>query len=145
MCNVQAIVFRFLDVSIFCVGPKRDVDLLALYHKTQEENLDAKLFIERIVNTKIYARLKAKDFASYIKYKKYNLLLKKHGLLFDLKYFDEAMFLTSPQKVLSVLGFDTDCEYEFYVSEYMRKRFPDLSEILAIGKAHPGIEPGSPA
>lgn len=134
MFNLKSFAFQFEDVSIYCVGSQEDVNLLHLFFKLHEDKLNAYAFIKRIIFNKIYAYVEGNGLMNYLRCQIFNLVLKRHGFLMNMKYFEEAIFLSYPIKFIEVLMAPELYGNEVEVSKYWRKRFPLLPEIFVIPK-----------
>ena len=134
MYNIKSIVFQFNDTNIYCVGFDQYIDLLIRFYDIQKNHLNSKFFIDRIIMYKIYTRIKPKTLCSIIRYRNYISILKSKNLLLDLKYFDEAMFISDPSKIISALNANNFYGEYFLVSKYWKDRFPHLPEKFIIHK-----------
>ena len=132
MFDIKFIVFKFSDVSIYCVGLQSNIDMLNQFFVTHQNNINSKKFIDRIVFHSIYSRLVSVNILSSLRYHKYNHYLKRNGLLMNLKYFDEAMFISNPQKIIEILEIQNIYDENFKVSQYWKIRFPHLPDEFPI-------------
>ena len=132
MFDIKSVVFNFLDVSIYCVGYQTDIDMLIRFFDAHKGNLKPKVCTERIIFHSIYTRFVSKHFLFAFKYWKHNQRLKDSNLLMDLSYFDEAMFISNPQKIIETLGVQNIYGENFKISQYWKIRFPHFPDEFPI-------------
>lgn len=132
MFDIKSIVFRFPNVSLYCVGSETDIDMLIRFLDVHKSSLNPNVCIDRIVFHSIYTRLVATNFLFAFKYWKYNHRLKINNLLMNLYYFDEAMFISEPKKYIEAVEFQSVYGSDFKISQYWRDRFPHLPNKFTI-------------
>ena len=132
MFNIKSIVYKFSDVVIYCVGLQSNIDMLSQFFIMHQNNIESKKIAERIVFHSVYCRFSANNILSLPQYNKCNRYLKNNGFLMDLKYFDEAMFISNPQKIIKMLEAQNLYGKSFKVSQYWKNKFPHLPDEFPI-------------
>lgn len=132
MFDIKTFAYDFLDVTLYCVGQKDNVNLLYQYFQMHENDLDSYDFTERIIQSKVYAYLEGKNPKTMITRNKYNKQLKKSGFLMDINYYEEALLIENPIKVIELLDLQELYNQEIEISDYWRERFPTLPEKFVI-------------
>lgn len=126
MFDISIIVYKFLDTSVYCVGRETDLNLLQQYFELHRDQINGRCFTERIVNSKIYARFKAKKPCAFPLAWRSNRQLAQNGLLLNMNYLDEAMFLANTEKMIAALKINDYHGLQFQISDYWTSRFPEF-------------------
>ena len=132
MFHINFILYKFSDLSLYCVGTKEAIHLLNQYYTLHKDTLIKERFIQRIIFSKIYAFAESKSLKSLFKCQSINKQLDQAGLLMDMDQFDEAMFIAEPHKCIKALGATDYYNSEVTISEYWRTRFPSLPEKVIV-------------
>ena len=132
MFNIKTFSYQFSDVIIYCVGEESNINLLYQYYKIHEKELEPQNFAKRIIHSKVYAYIEGNTPKAIIACDKYNKRLKQAGFLMDIEYYEEAMLIENPIKVIEFLELQELYNQEIEISEYWRERFSTLPEKFVI-------------
>lgn len=64
MFHINFILYKFSDLSLYCVGTKEAIHLLNQYYTIHKDTLIKERFIQRIIFNKIYAFAESKSLKS---------------------------------------------------------------------------------
>ena len=100
MLDIATTSMGFQNVRVFCVGRKKDINLIESYFffRKNQKNTVAQ-FIERFIQNNIYTCFVANNLKDKIIYRIFNnRILKKHGLLISFDEYMEAMCFSDAGK-----------------------------------------------
>lgn len=132
MFNISTFAYEFVDATIYCVGESDAMNLFYQYYKIHKGGLNPQRFTERIIYSKIYAYEEGKTRKAISRCKKFNSQLQEAGLLMDINYYEEAMLIEQPVKIIEVLELQELYNNNIEISNYWRERFPTLPESFII-------------
>ena len=135
MFNLETTIFKFLDVSIYCVSSDRNISMIKQFFLIHQNQIDLNAFVNRIELLSIYSRFVPQNMSSFLQFYKYNYILKSNGLLINLKYFDEILFISEPHTIIKKLNLHDLYGKTFKISKYWKDRFSHLPNEFIIYQA----------
>lgn len=119
MDKIKAFCFEFPNGNMLCVGSDVAINDLHNHFVIQRElnnSIEHEIWCKRLINNHIYCRFEPKGIHGLYMFLLFYFEMKKYKLWISNGDFNEALFLTNPEKASEKLGL-TEAEAEYIKNE----------------------------